>query len=87
MVILWSCMKKIALAHLIIFLFGMFTLTNCSTGWSVGGYELSPQDTTNNTVFIEIVSHDSTVHWYSEKIFDGDNWCFKHSKWEDVRIY
>ena len=86
MVILWSCMKKIALAHLIIFLFGMFMLTSCSTGWSVGGYELSPQDTTNNTVFIEIVSHDSVVHWFHGTISDNNNWCYKHQRIEEVII-
>ena len=54
-------------------------LTSCSSGWSVAGYELTPQDTSENTVFIEIVSSDSVSHWYS-------NWCYKHGIWEDVRI-
>jgi|TARA_R110000823_G_C15613453_1_gene466765 hypothetical protein len=61
-------------------------LTSCSSGWSVAGYELTPQDTSENTVFIEIVSSDSVSHWYSDKIYHGDNWCYKHGIWEDVRI-
>lgn len=85
MVILWSCMKKAALVHLTIFLFGMCMLTNCSTGWSVGGYELSPQDTLLNTVFIEIVDQDSVVHWYHGKIHNESNWCYKHDQWEEIR--
>ena len=61
-------------------------LTSCSSGWSVAGYELTPQDTSENTVFIEIMSSDSVSHWYSDKIYHGDNWCYKHGIWEDVRI-
>ena len=61
-------------------------LTSCSSGWAVAGYELTPQDTSENTVFIEIVSSDSVSHWYSDKIYHGDNWCYKHGIWEDVRI-
>ena len=69
-----------------IFLLNIIILTNCSQGWSVSGVQITPADTTNNTVFIEIVSHDSTVHWYTNKVYDGQNWCFKHEELEDVRI-
>ncbi len=78
--------KKIVLIHLTIFLLGISTLTSCSTGWSVGGYELSPQDTTNLTIFTEIVDQDSTVHWYHGNISSESNWCYRHEEWEDIRI-
>ena len=74
------------LVQVIIFLLSMSMLINCNQGWSVAGIELSPSDTTNNTVFIEVISHDSTVHWYTGNISDGNNWCFKHGEMEDVRV-
>lgn len=58
--------------------------TSCSGGWSVGGYELTPSDT--NTVFIEILDSDSTVHWYHGTINESNNWCYAHNAWEDVRV-
>ena len=69
-----------------IFLFGILMLISCSPGWSVAGYEISPSDTTHNTVFIEIVSHDSTIHWYAGSLFHGENYCVLHNRWEEVRI-
>ena len=38
-----------------VMIFLLFTLSslNCSGGWSVGGWEITPTDT--NTVFIEIM--------------------------------
>ena len=74
------------LARATIFLFFTLIVSSCSSGWSVAGYELTPQDTSRNTVFIEIVSSDSVSHWYSDKINHGDNWCYRHSIWENVRI-
>ena len=68
----------------------LFLTTNfsCSSGWSIAGYELPPQDTTQtNTVFTEILSKpDSVTHWYHPKIHNGENWCYKHDKWENVKI-
>ena len=63
-------------------------LNNCSPGWSVAGYDLNPQDSTKtNTVFTEIISQpDSLTHWYHPKIHHGDNWCYKHDTWENVKI-
>ena len=85
--ILWlNTNKKTASAHLTIFLLGISMLTNCSTGWSVGGYELSPQDTLTNTVFVEIVDQDSVTHWYHGRINNDANWCYRHDEWEDIRI-
>lgn len=61
---------------------------SCSAGWSVGGYQLTPADTSkvNNTVFIEIIAQDSTLHWYANTIYSGDNWCHLHDKWEEVKV-
>ena len=74
------------LIQVIIFLLNIFANLNCSPGWSVAGHELTPSDTTENTVYIEIIAHDSTNHWYADKVRHGDNWCFLHDQWEDVRI-
>jgi len=60
-------------------------IASCTSGWSVGGYELTPSDTVN-TVFIEILDSDSTVHWYHGGINESNNWCYAHSAWEDVRV-
>ena len=74
------------LVRVITFLLFIFTSLNCSSGWSVAGYEISPGDTTANTVFIEIIAQDSTMHWYAGKLYHGDNYCMLHNKWEQVRI-
>ena len=58
------------------------SFTRCTTGWSIAGYSLSPYDTTN-TVFDEIIDQDSTIHWYLG-IYIGDNWCYRHEKYELV---
>mgnify|MGYP003111719874 CR=1 FL=1 len=39
----------------------------------------------DSTVYKEITAQDSTKHWFID-IRDGDNWCWKHNTWEDVRI-
>ena len=57
---------------------------SCSSGWSVGGYELTPADTTNNTVFIEIMGTDSVVHYYYNGLYET-NWCWMHQQFEDVK--
>jgi len=74
------------LIRVMIFLLSIIMLKSCSPGWSVAGYELSPSDTTSNTVFVEIISSDSISHWYSDRINHGDNWCYRHGEWELVRI-
>jgi hypothetical protein len=60
-------------------------LTNCSQGWSISGIQLTPSDTTTNTVFLEIVDADSVVHWYHGSISDY-NWCYKHEQYEEVMV-
>ncbi len=57
---------------------------SCSSGWSVGGYELTPADTTGNTVFIEIMDTDSVIHYYYNGIYET-NWCWIHEQYEDVK--
>jgi hypothetical protein len=69
------------LTLLIIFLWS----TNCSQGWSISGIQLTPSDTTTNTVFLEIVDADSVVHWYHGSISDY-NWCYKHEQYEEVMV-
>jgi hypothetical protein len=59
--------------------------TNCSQGWSISGIQLTPSDTTTNTVFLEIVDADSVVHWYHGSISDY-NWCYKHEQYEEVMV-
>ena len=56
----------------------------CGQGWSVGGVVLTPQDTVQNTVFIEIVDADSNMHYYHGKIYTKSNWCWLHHQFEDI---
>jgi hypothetical protein len=56
----------------------------CSQGWSVGSVVLTPQDTVQNTVFIEIMDADSTIHYYHGKIYTRSNWCWLHHQFEDI---
>jgi hypothetical protein len=56
----------------------------CSQGWSVGGVVLTPQDTVQNTVFIELMGADSVVHYYHGRVYTRSNWCWLHHQFEDV---
>ena len=38
-----------------------------------------------STLYDNIFDQDSTRHQYIE-IRNGDNWCWRHNIWEDVRI-
>jgi hypothetical protein len=60
-------------------------LPSCSNGWSVGNLLVTPADSVSNTVFIEIIAHDSTVHWYYGNIKDY-NYCYKHEQYEEVKV-
>ncbi len=61
-------------------------LTSCtSQGWIVGNLPVTPSDTVTNSVFIEVMDVDSTIHWYHGRISDHSNWCYKHDIWEDIR--
>jgi len=56
----------------------------CGQGWSVGGVVLTPQDTVQNTVFIELMGADSVVHYYHGRVYTRSNWCWLHHQFEDV---
>ena len=64
----------------------MNIMTGCSQGWSVGGVQLTPQDTVSNTIFIEIMGTDSVMHYYHGKIHVESNWCWKHNEYENIVV-
>ncbi len=66
------------------FLLCMSMTGGCSHGWSVAGYEITPQDTVTNTVFIEVMGVDSVLHYYHGKVYETSNWCWIHHQLEDV---
>jgi len=60
---------------------------SCSgKGWIIASIPVTPQDTATNTVFIEIVDADSSVHWFHGRISDHGNWCYKHQRIEEVEV-
>jgi len=71
------------LVRVMIFLL-FITITGCGTGWSVGGYQITPQDTVSNTVFIEVMGADSVMHYYHGKVYTQSNWCWIHHQFEDI---
>jgi len=66
------------------FLLCMSMTGGCSHGWSVAGYEITPQDTVTNTVFIEVMGIDSVLHYYHGRVYEESNWCWIHHQFEDV---
>ena len=67
----------------------VMTLSSCNGGWSVAGVGISPEDSLY-TDFIVITDQDSSVHWYERMTIDGgilvgENYCYRHNNWEDVR--
>jgi len=72
------------LVRVMISLLSMLIISSCSQGWSVGGYQITPQDTVANTVFIEIMGADSVMHYYHGKIYTQSNWCWRHHQFEDI---
>jgi len=71
------------LIRVMIFLL-IITMIGCGRGWSVPGYQITPEDTVPNTVFIEIMGTDSVVHYYHGKVYTSSNWCWLHHQFEDV---
>tara|TARA_R100001440_G_scaffold10956_1_gene19799 strand:- start:13 stop:279 length:267 start_codon:yes stop_codon:yes gene_type:complete len=72
------------IAMLLFFLLLITTLSGCNGGWSIGNLDISPSD----SIYIDyliIVDQDSSHHWYKPNIEIGDNYCYKHHIWEDVR--
>tara|TARA_R100000700_G_C3167735_1_gene142637 strand:+ start:489 stop:740 length:252 start_codon:yes stop_codon:yes gene_type:complete len=64
--------------------FGIFIMANCSQGWSIAGVQLTPADTTINTVFLEVLDTDSVMHYYHQRMYSTQNWCYIHGRFEDV---
>lgn len=58
---------------------------SCSSGWSVGGWEMTPADTTQPSVFIEIMDTDSVIHYYHDNLYETSNWCWIHHQFEDLK--
>ena len=72
--------------QVIISLFSILMLSSCTSGWSVGSFELSPED--SMYTFLEVMDQDSTSHFYADKVrINSDNWCFTHNQWESVKEY
>ena len=75
------------LVRVMMLLLSMNLFLQCgSQGWIVGNLPHTPQDTVQNTVFIEIVDADSVLHWYHGKIYESHNWCYIHDQLEDINI-
>ena len=71
-------MEILKLIQVIIFLFSIFMLSSCNTGWTVGNF----QDST----FVELIDQDSTSHYYDADIsLDNDCWCYTHNRYEMIR--
>ena len=68
----------------VITILSLTSFLGCGQGWSVGGVVLTPQDTVQNTVFIEIMDADSNMHYYHGKIYTRSNWCWLHHQFEDL---
>ena len=73
------------LCFLLFLLLLVTSVTGCSShGWVIGGYEISPSDSAE-VPYLVILDQDSVQHWYRPTIEIGDNYCYKHNLWEDVR--
>jgi len=75
------------LVRVMIFLLSIIIIQSCgSNGWIIASIPVTPQDTVTNTVFIEIVDADSSVHWFHGSISIDGNWCYKHQRMEEVKV-
>tara|TARA_R100000234_G_scaffold98805_1_gene67393 strand:+ start:448 stop:714 length:267 start_codon:yes stop_codon:yes gene_type:complete len=72
------------LGILIAILLIVMTFSGCNGGWSVAGIQITPSDSIEISYLI-IIDQDSSQHWYEPSIEMGDNYCYKHHIWEDVR--
>ena len=79
-------MEILKLIQVIIYLFSILMLSSCNSSWSVGSFELSPED--SMYTFLEVMDQDSTSHFYADRVkINSDNWCFTHNQWESVKEY
>jgi len=65
------------------------TITGCNSGWSIGNLDISPSDSVHIN-YLVITDQDSSQHWYvsntvNNGITVGENYCYKHNIWENVR--
>tara|TARA_R100000781_G_C4080756_1_gene127631 strand:+ start:3326 stop:3604 length:279 start_codon:yes stop_codon:yes gene_type:complete len=76
------------LCFLLFILLIITTVTGCKSGWSVGGLDISPSDSIS-IEYLVITDQDSIQHLYRPSVLEGivvgDNYCYKHNVWEDVR--
>ena len=69
----------------VVIIFAIFILSACSSN----SRSISPKDTLYID-FMVITDQDSSQHWYQRTttqggILVGDNYCYRHHNWEDVR--
>jgi len=75
---------------LMLFILVLVSLSaGCKSGWSVGSLDITPSDSIHIDYLI-ITDQDSSQHWYvsntvNNGITIGENYCYKHHIWEDVR--
>ena len=75
----------ITVISVVVIIFTIFILSACSGN----SRSISPEDTLYID-FMVITDQDSSQHWYQRTttqggILVGDNYCYKHHNWEDVR--
>jgi len=69
----------------VVIIFAIFILSACSSN----SRSISPEDTLYID-FMVITDQDSLQHWYQRTttqggILVGENYCYRHHNWEDVR--
>lgn len=69
----------------VVIIFAIFILSACSSN----SRSISPEDTLYID-FMVITDQDSSQHWYQRTttqggILVGENYCYRHHNWEDVR--
>ena len=70
--------------RVIILMFITLMFSSCNSSWSIGSFELNPQD--SMYTFLEVMDQDSTLHFYADRVkINSDNWCFTHNQWESVK--
>ena len=75
----------ITVISVVVIIFTIFILSACSGN----SRSISPKDTLYID-FMVITDQDSSEHWYEITttqggILVGDNYCYRHNNWEDVR--
>jgi len=75
----------ITVISVVVIIFTIFILSACSGN----SRSISPEDTLYID-FMVITDQDSLQHWYQRTttqggILVGENYCYRHHNWEDVR--